>query len=95
MVIIFKNFCFLYKNALGSCIYNYCYNPLKTSFLAGVIAPAQLLFYTSLYTHHHFKTRRQKLHIKEVIFLPKSMKIRFSEKSWFHFIVFKYFQGNP
>ena len=40
-----------------------------------------------------FKTKRRKLHFKEIIFLPKSMKTLktyFSKKFWFYFIIFKY-----
>ena len=38
-----------------------------------------------------FKTKRRKLHFKEILFLAKSM---FSKKIWFCFIIFKYVLDN-
>ena len=41
-----------------------------------------------------FKTKRRKLHFKEILFLVKSTKTRFSKKFWFYFFIFKYFLDN-
>ena len=41
--------------------------------------------------YSRFKTKRHKLHFKEILFLAKSM---FSKKFWFYFIIFKYVLDN-